>query len=161
MSTLMTGDKRNELFGVAELSNPYAYADLCTSSVTPWVLLLPTIQSPTDESLSWAGLAPVEEGNGKVCVEGSLCQQLPPTLTPPPHSYKTFYCKTFSYKIFKHEYFPIYNMSMSCIHTHMYAHVCTVQYMCTCMSTCMYCMSMYCMSMHCMSMYCTMYVYIL
>ena len=64
----MTDGELHELFGVAELSKPYAYANIHVSSnsITPMlrVLLLPTVWSPTDELLAWAGLALTEEGNG-------------------------------------------------------------------------------------------------
>ena len=82
----MTDDELNELLGVAKLSKPYAYntnIHTCTSSITPRprVLVLPTVWSPTDELLAWAGLALVEEENGGVYTEGNPCQWLPPTST--------------------------------------------------------------------------------
>ena len=54
---MMTDDELDELFGVAELSEPYTYADTstCTTSTTPRsrvLLLLPTVQYLTDELLA-------------------------------------------------------------------------------------------------------------
>ena len=64
---LMTKDELDELIGIAELSKPYAYTHIGTStcSINPrsQVLLLPTVPSPTDELLAWAGMAPAEGGN--------------------------------------------------------------------------------------------------
>ena len=81
----MTDDELDELFGVAELSELYAYTNISTSSIIPRlrVLLLPTVWSPTDKFLAWAGLALVEEGDREVHMEGSPCQWLPHTSTPP------------------------------------------------------------------------------
>ena len=84
MSALMTDDELDEFFGVAELSEPFAYTNISSSSITPMprVLLLPTVWSPTDEPLAWAGLTLTEEGNGEVCMEGISCQWLQPTSIP-------------------------------------------------------------------------------
>ena len=53
----MTDDKLNELFTIEEWSESYTYANISSSSnrITPMlrVLLLPTVQSPTDEPLAW------------------------------------------------------------------------------------------------------------
>ena len=77
---IMTDGKLDELFNIAKLSKPYVFANISASSITPWpwVLLLPTVQSLTDELLAWAGLVPMQEGNGEVCMEGNPCQWLPP-----------------------------------------------------------------------------------
>ena len=87
----MTDDEL-KLFGIAEWSKPYAYADISTSSITSrtQVLLLPTVWSSINNPLAWAGLAAAEEGNGEVCMEGNLCQRLSPTSIPP--SYNIIYC---------------------------------------------------------------------
>ena len=76
-------DELNELISVAELSKPYT----SISSITPrpQVLLLPTVRSPTDKLLTWEGLASLEEGDGELYMEGSLCQQLLP-ISIPKHS---------------------------------------------------------------------------
>ena len=86
----MTDNKLDELFGVDELSEPYAYTNVSSSSITPMpqVLLLPAVWSPTDKPLAWAGLALTEKGNGKVHTEGIPCQQLQPTSIP--NRLKTF-----------------------------------------------------------------------
>ena len=83
----MTDDELEKLFGVAKLSKPYAYTDVSTSSIIPrpresCCCLLSS--PPTDELLVWVGLAPVEEGNGKVGLrtEESPYQQLPPYFNP-------------------------------------------------------------------------------
>ena len=82
----MTDNELDDLFGVVELSKPYAYTDTSTNSITPrpQVLLLPIVQSLSDELLAWSELAPMEEGNKEVglCKEGSPCQQLSRTSTP-------------------------------------------------------------------------------
>ena len=66
----MTNDELDELIGIAELSKPYTYTHIGTSSINPrpQVLLLPTVPSPTDELLAWAGMAPTEGGSvGSTC----------------------------------------------------------------------------------------------
>ena len=105
----MTDDELDELFGITELSKPYAYADISTSSIIPRprVLLLPTVWSPTDELLTWAGLAPAEEGNREVRMKGSPYQQLPPTLNPQwaCSLYNIIINKTFTLKNFVARWF--------------------------------------------------------
>ena len=67
-----------ELFGVVGQSEPYAYTNISTGSITPRprVLLLPTIQSPTEELLSGTGLAPTEKRKRVLRIKERLCQWL-------------------------------------------------------------------------------------
>ena len=73
----MDDDELDELFGAANLSEPYTYTNISTSSNTtprPGVLLLlPTAWSSTDMPLAWH----LQRSWGNM-YGGKSCQQFPP-----------------------------------------------------------------------------------
>ena len=115
----MTDNEFNELFSVANLSEPYAYANIssstCSSSITHMlrVLLLLTIRSPTHELLAWVGLALTEEETGNYIWKKSM-----PAVSP--HFKKTFNPSFFisfihTHKVFKHTTVPFFFLLPSSI----------------------------------------------